>query len=309
MSRPILVGFDPRSADRAPVRFGAAIAKVTRAPLMIVSVQSGPVRPDAGGRGAPVLPIAAPQEAGPHAALAMPGQVDQGLVDDCTDVVEDIEAEVRAWGLKIDCVKLQSTSAARALHEAAEREDTGLVVVGSRLREGRVLGGSTAERLLSGSPSAVGVVPPSWTADESMHVIGVAYVATEEGREALRSAVALALRAQATLRVIHVVTQEGDREGAEAETRQVVAERVGDVPVEIEVRAGDPAETLVALSRDLDVLVCGSRGYGPLRAALLGSVTRRVTAEARCPVVVLPRGVKNSLESLVAEAPGAAAQA
>jgi nucleotide-binding universal stress UspA family protein len=102
---------------------------------------------------------------------------------------------------------------------------------------------------------------------------------------------------------------EHDRRDAEEEIRQVVAELAADGPAEIEVRTGDPAETLIGLSQDVDALVCGSRGYGPLRAALLGSVTRRLAAEARCPLVVLPRGVKDSLESLFAESPGAAAQA
>jgi hypothetical protein len=45
------------------------------------------------------------------------------------------------------------------------------------------------------------------------------------------------------------------------------------------------------------------------RAVLLGSVSRRVAPEAHRPVVVLPRGVKASLEALAREAPGAAAPA
>jgi hypothetical protein len=40
-----------------------------------------------------------------------------------------------------------------------------------------------------------------------------------------------------------------------------------------------------------------------LRAVLLGGVSRRVVAEAHCPVIVLPRGVKAPLEALTA-APG-----
>jgi nucleotide-binding universal stress UspA family protein len=44
--------------------------------------------------------------------------------------------------------------------------------------------------------------------------------------------------------------------------------------------------------------VCGSRGYGPRRAVLLGGVSRRVTAEAECPVIVLARGVEASLQAL-----------
>jgi nucleotide-binding universal stress UspA family protein len=41
---------------------------------------------------------------------------------------------------------------------------------------------------------------------------------------------------------------------------------------------GDPAEKLVELSDQLDVLVCGSRGYGPLRAVLLVSLAAGETA-------------------------------
>lgn len=74
-----------------------------------------------------------------------------------------------------------------------------------------------------------------------------------------------------------------------------------------EILTGQPAEALAAASADLDLLVCGSRGYGPMRAVLLGGVSRRLAAEAHCPVIVLPRGVESSLEALIAGAPGAAA--
>ena len=56
----------------------------------------------------------------------------------------------------------------------------------------------------------------------------------------------------------------------------------------------DPADFLIAASDRLDLLVCGSRGYGPQRAVLLGGVTRRVAAEARCPVIVPARGAETA---------------
>ena len=82
----------------------------------------------------------------------------------------------------------------------------------------------------------------------------------------------------------------------------------GDVPVETDAFVEDPADVLIRVSEHLDLLVCGSRGYGPLRAVLLGGVSRRLTAEAQCPVIVLPRGVTSSLEALMAASPGAAAR-
>ena len=53
---------------------------------------------------------------------------------------------------------------------------------------------------------------------------------------------------------------------------------------------------LMRVSENLDLLVCGSRGYGPVRAVLLGGVSRRLTAEAQCPVIVVPRGWTASLD-------------
>jgi nucleotide-binding universal stress UspA family protein len=85
-------------------------------------------------------------------------------------------------------------------------------------------------------------------------------------------------------------------------------EALGDgVPVETDAFVEDPADVLIRVSEHLDLIVCGSRGYGPLRAVLLGGVSRRLAADARCPVIVLPRGVEDSLEALMAETPRAAA--
>ena len=39
----------------------------------------------------------------------------------------------------------------------------------------------------------------------------------------------------------------------------------------------------------VDVLFAGSRGYGPLRRALLGSVSGALVRDAGCPVVITPR--------------------
>jgi nucleotide-binding universal stress UspA family protein len=64
--------------------------------------------------------------------------------------------------------------------------------------------------------------------------------------------------------------------------------------------AGDPARELVEHSRELDLLVVGSRRYGPLRAVLLGGVSGRVVRSAACPVVVVPRGEERPLAALTA---------
>jgi nucleotide-binding universal stress UspA family protein len=291
MPKPILVGYDPRTPDVAPVEFGIVVARVTGAPLLIALVEAGR---------SPVVALSVDQSL-PYGIV----QRDDDLAADSSAALAQVRDDLEGRGVKADFIRLSSTSAARALHAAAE--DAGLLVVGSSRNadRGRARPGSTAERLLSGAPCPVALVPWGWTGDV-LRIVGVAFVDTEEGRAALDGAVVLARRAGATLRVITALRDDADALRDQGRLEGEVHDLVGDaVVVDVVARVGDPVAVLVEMSADLDVLVCGSRGYGPLRAALLGSVSRRVAGAAQCPVIVVPRGVRTPLESLVAEAAAA----
>jgi len=69
-----------------------------------------------------------------------------------------------------------------------------------------------------------------------------------------------------------------------------VASEIGAANPEIHVTVitGDPAAELVAASRDTDLVAVGSRGGGPVREFLMGSVSSKVALHAACPVVVIP---------------------
>src|SRR3954454_6545387 len=170
MAKPILAGYDARTSDRAPVLFGVAAARFTGAPLIVATVEA-----------------ASPQSDGGGAAL------EEDLLADASAALAQVGADLEPEGIAIEVRQLQSTSASRALYEAAESEDAGLLVVGSTRRGtvGRILPGSTAERLLHGAPCAIAVVPRDWRPRGGVDTVGVAYVDTPEGQAALRSAHAL----------------------------------------------------------------------------------------------------------------------
>ena len=91
-----------------------------------------------------------------------------------------------------------------------------------------------------------------------------------------------------------------------AERAAVAAPGVHVVTVLID---DDPRLALVNLSTEAQVVALGSRGRGPLRTALLGSVSASVARHAHCPVVVSrpPRGTTPSSTRIVVGADGSAA--
>ncbi len=76
------------------------------------------------------------------------------------------------------------------------------------------------------------------------------------------------------------------RENARTALDGALASMAG-VPATGELLEGDTVDELAALDdREIDLLVCGSRGYGPVRRVLLGGVSSRLIRRAACPVVV-----------------------
>lgn len=65
--------------------------------------------------------------------------------------------------------------------------------------------------------------------------------------------------------------------------------REAGVPLEIKIVYGDPAEELLkfADSEKIDVIIIGSSGKGFIKRKLLGSVSRKVAADARCSVYII----------------------
>jgi nucleotide-binding universal stress UspA family protein len=67
--------------------------------------------------------------------------------------------------------------------------------------------------------------------------------------------------------------------------------------VEAHAAYGDPVEELTLYSASLDLLVVGSRSYGPLGRLVHGSTAQHLARTARCPLLVLTRAAREALPS------------
>ena len=74
-----------------------------------------------------------------------------------------------------------------------------------------------------------------------------------------------------------------------------VAAKVDGVETDGRFLEGSPGEVLATESAELDLLVTGSRGYGPRAAVLLGSTTHTLMRTAACPGLITPREVSLDL--------------
>jgi nucleotide-binding universal stress UspA family protein len=239
-------------------------------------------------------------------------------------------AAASAEGVPVATDALANMSPPHALHSLAEEVGAAMVVVGSTHRGpvGRVLPGSTAERLLHGSPCPVAIVPHGYAARGAgpIKTVAAAYNGSDESAAAVAAACRMARRFGAALRVIRVfdathvgapalmtvpgyVVANPDYEAEQREgLERVVAALPDDVRAEAVFVAGSAATELAAQSADVDLMVVGSRGYGPLAAVLLGGLTHALVRKAACPLVVLPRGEHAGIDALFAAAETTAAR-
>jgi nucleotide-binding universal stress UspA family protein len=286
----IVVGFDGTDSGEDALALGMLLARATRAvPLVVV------VHPQE-------YPIGVGRVDAEWVAY-MHQQAEQLLGRARRLLGEDTGAEFR---------EVSAPSESRGLHDVAEREQAELVVVGSSHRGpiGRTHPGSTGDRLLEGSACPVAVAPRGLreSPPQRLGTIAVAFLDTPEAGQALDAAVALAERAGARLRLVSVMPRPAEvylpvigrdaEEAFVARSRELFRRALDDalarvggrVEAEAELLEGEAVDTLATLDRrDADLLVCGSRAYGPVRRVLLGGVSSRLLRRSALPLLVVPR--------------------
>ena len=198
-------------------------------------------------------------------------------------------------------VVVAGTSPAHGLHRLAVQLEADLIIVGSshRGRAGQVLAGTAGERVLHGAPCAVAVARRGFAREPELSLgqIGVGYNGSSESRLALQEATRIGLGVGAALKLFAVApnTPFAERDRLKDELEATVAALPDELQVEGVLLSGHPNEVLG--EQEVDLLVVGSRGYGPLRTLLLGGVSGPLVRSASSTVLVLPRGLDSPRHS------------
>jgi nucleotide-binding universal stress UspA family protein len=208
-----------------------------------------------------------------------------------------VEAQLRSHG---------SPSVGRGLHELAEEICADLLVIGSSRRGllGRVLIGDDTRAALNGAPCAVAIAPAGHSRHPvAMREIGVGYDGSPESEHALGVARHLAGGHGTKLSAFEAVAFPTymfagpaiPEEGTIEELVDAARERIASIDgVEPHAAYGQPAEELALYSASLDLLVIGSRSYGPIGRLVHGSTAQQLARSARCPLLVLTRAAREA---------------
>jgi nucleotide-binding universal stress UspA family protein len=216
-----------------------------------------------------------------------------------------LEKERDATETAAELVSVVAASPGAGLHRQAEEQGADLIVVGSCSRGafGRAMIGDDTRAALNGSPCAVAIAARGYAEHPTpVGRVGVAYNESSESRAALAVAREVAAPTRAEVLVLEVVSiptyaYTGLMPPAIGESIESVLsqarERLGKIP-DVRARAvyGLTGEELAAFGDEVDVLVVGSRGYGPVRRLVLGSTSDYLERHARCSLLVLPRGAE-----------------
>jgi nucleotide-binding universal stress UspA family protein len=238
---------------------------------------------------------------------AVPGEHDAARREGIAELLETASEE---FGVEQAALRSrESSSVGRGLHELCELIDADLLVVGSSRRGllGRVLLGDDTRAALNGAPCAIAVAPADYAEQpRAMREVGVAYDASPESEHALAVARALAVEHGARLSALEVVSLPA---GALAAGTAPVGDAINDLVEEARARIaglggvephavyGIAVEELALYSASLDLLVVGSRGYGPVGRLVHGSTSMQLTRAARCPLLVLTRATRTEAVS------------
>ena len=293
----VVVGVAPGHCSHAVVSLAVLLARSSRLPLAVVSVNAAgwpPQRPLSGVDGEYQRFVREQAEA---------------ALDEARELVpDDIDASYRVH---------DASSARRGLLEACEQIGAQRLVVGAKDdgADGEVVVGSVVTGLLQSAHLPVAIAPHGFSAAPGARLerVTAAYSGSETSAELVLGAAAIAAEAGEGIRIASFHTRPRAfltaRVGNDVED-EIIAdweariredagaildgiERFERQPASVEVVVGSGDSWGSALRAipwlDAEVLVVGSSSLGPLARISLGSHAVKIVRHSPVPVVVVPR--------------------
>lgn len=276
MFNNVLVGVDGRPGGRDAIALASRLINPD-GKLTLLHVHSGPLHPS-------------------HA-------VTPGLLQEEREASAKLLERERAAGeVNAELVSVVGMSPGRVLHQQADEQNADLLVVGSCSRGflGRTMLGNDTRGALNGAPCAIAIASLGYAEHPTpLEKIGVGYDGSPESKLALQTARALAQTTRANvdaLEVVSLLTYTGFLPPLPDESLEVMLQEANDRMRELpgvhgRTVYGLVGEELAAFAGEVDLLIVGSRGYGPMKRMMLGSTSLYLERHARCPLLVLPRGL------------------
>jgi nucleotide-binding universal stress UspA family protein len=283
----IAVGVSARPEGRDAAVLGAALARAIGVDVMLITIIADPI----------VLPPVG------VSWRRLRKEAQTGLANIRDEVMPDARTAVRT-----------DLSVARALRRVVARDHCDLLIVGSsnKAPEGSVRIGKRVRQLIgyAGFPLAIAPRGMQHRPDVPLRRIGVGYDGGADSEAALSAAASISVAAGAELHVCGVVDDRAKAAlwfaGGEAPAlpdlddlvaneldvlreRAVAAAHSLDPGARIDIRRGRPADVLLDLCADVDLLVIGSRRWGTVARLLLGSTGESLAFHATSPLMIVPR--------------------
>jgi nucleotide-binding universal stress UspA family protein len=213
-----------------------------------------------------------------------------------------LEQERTAADADVELVSMAAATPGGGLHRQAEEQGADLLIVGScgRGAFGRAMLGDDTRAALNGAPCAVAVAARGYAEHPTpLARVGVAYNGSPESRAALARARELAEPTRASVHALEVVSiptyaftglmPPTIGEGVDVVLSEANARMRELDGVEGTAAYGLAGEELAAFGDEVDILVVGSRSYGPVRRLVSGSTSGYLERHARCSLLILPR--------------------
>ena len=264
----VICAVDGSSASSGVVRFAAAVASRVGVTLRIVRA----------------VQVADPLfvTAGVARAIEDPAERREKVLERARRQLDELCASVEGVAATSE---VRQGGPDAAILEAVVEHDAQILVIGTGARKGlrRTLGGA-AQRVVRRAPCPVLVVPQDYDrelAERPTILVGIRGGDRNDASGALREAERLAQLLRAELVLVHAKGDGGDT---------AWFEKLADGRRHIESN-GNPAQELlrIAAEIDADAITVAPRGHGPLRQALLGSVSSGLLSAGERPIFVIPR--------------------